>query len=110
MGERVQRVSLIAAYLNDSITITPKGARLYDGRSADGTPVNTTADIRDKTGYVRDKDGNEITYTRIVYLDPSETIAVGDKVTFQSVEHIVVAVKRNQDLAGTAQQIRAMIA
>jgi len=103
-------MSLIAAYANDAVTITPRGPLGGDGRYSDGTPVVTTGWVNDRSGWYRNKDGTEITYTRVVYLKPDEAINEGDKVTYNGVTHVVVMVKRNNDVSNVSEHIKAMLA
>lgn len=102
-------MSLAEIYLNDALTITPKGALQGDGTYAAGTPVVTVGRVVDLTSQIRTLDGRQFIYNRIAYVNQDETIAVGDTVTFSSVVHEVVAVYRVDDLNNTSDHIKAFL-
>ena len=96
-------------YLNDAVTITPKGTLQGNGRYAfDGTPVVTTGWVRDKTKLVRTREGREVMYQYVVWLASDETVNEGDRITFDGKAHEVLSVKRINDIGNSAQHIKVM--
>ena len=103
-------MSLIEMLATDSITITPKGTLGADGRRAfDGTAVTTTARVIDRSGVLRPDTGREVTYDRVVYLLPGETVAAGDKITAGSVDHEVVELRQVDAIDGRLDHYKAMV-
>lgn len=103
-------MSLIETLVADSITITPKGTLGADGRRQfDGTAVTTTARVTDFSGVLRPDTGREVTYDRVVYLKPTETVAVGDKITFDSTDHEIVELRRMIGISGALFHYKAMV-
>ncbi len=103
-------MTLITDYRADSITIKPKGTITGEGRYPyDGTPVNTTARVINRSGMIRDGRGDEITWDREMFMAPTETVELQDKITFDSVDHEVVGKYIPRDVAGTQQYIKIKV-
>jgi len=94
-------MSIINDYLTESITITPKGTLQKDGTYAyDGTAVSTSARVTDKVVRVRTETGDEIIFDRVFWLSPSESLATGDRITWNSTNHEVMEIREGRFLVG----------
>ena len=102
-------MSLIGTYVASSITINNRTGQGADGRATFGASTSTTARVLDKSGVVRGKEGNDLTYDRVIHLKPTETIAVRDKITYDGVAHEVVFLREGRDIGNTLDHYKAMV-
>ena len=105
-------MSLISAYCNEAITITPKAATpLLNGQPdyTSTTAVLTKARVLDKTKNEYRPDATVTVYDRIFLLKPGESISVGDRITYDSTNHEVVDIKRGQHLDGIVNHKKVMV-
>ncbi len=104
-------MGLMDILATDSITITPKGTVGGDGRRTwDGAAVSTVGRVVDRSGLLRPTEGREVTYDRVVYLKSGETVAVGDKITHNSIDHEVVELRAVDYVAsGVVDHYKAMV-
>jgi hypothetical protein len=95
-------MGLITAYATDAITITPKGTLGGDSRYAyDGSTVSTYARVSVKSGVRKDENGKDWMYRFRVWLKPTETVALQDKITFNGTTYIVKELFERDDITGT---------
>lgn len=105
-------MSLLHEYANEAVTITPAAATpLLNGQPdyTSTTSVLTTARVLDKTKNEYRPDATVTIYDRIFLLKPSETINVGDRITYNSTNHEVVEIKRGQHLDGIVNHKKVMV-
>jgi len=100
-------MSWISEYLRETVTITPKGTMGDSGRYAfDGTAVTTSARVSDSKHIVRTTGKDEVVSDRDFWLNPDESLSIGDRITWDSVYHEVVQINKPRDLAGDVMHIR----
>ena len=88
-------------YMSDSVTITPKGTLGGDGKyTYDGTTVSTVARVKDHVGARLRNTGKEWVYQLKVSMRSTETIALQDKITYNSKTFIVKDIDSVDDIEG----------
>lgn len=95
-------MGLIDAYVNDDIIITGRGST--DGYGAydhTGTVTVTRARVVEKSGIRKGADGTDWLYAYKVYLSPSDTVALHDKITFNSTDYEIRDLEKHDDINGT---------
>lgn len=101
-------MSWVTNWLKDSVTITPRGTLSGDGTyTYDGTAVVTVGRVLQKSGRMLDNDGRDFMYKYEVWLKPTESLHVGDHITFGSDVLEVVDIYRGDFIDGTASHIKA---
>ena len=101
---------LIDDYLTKVITITPKGTLGGDGKyDFDGTDVITKACVMDTKKLVRNPAGTEIIADREFWVSMEDTLTVGDRITWSSINHEVVALRQGRFLDGTVNHQKAWV-
>ena len=94
-------MSIITDYLTENITITPKGTLQANGKYAfDGTAVETRARVLDKKIVEFAGHADQVVYDRAFWIAADETIAVGDRITWSSINHEVMDIRRGSFLVG----------
>jgi hypothetical protein len=103
-------MSLIDAYTTETVTITPKGTLSKFGTyDKDGTAVTTRARVLDKSGVRRSNTSDEIVYSKVMWLRPTDTIALLDQVTHDGVNHEVIDIVKPRDIAGVLSHIKVFV-
>lgn len=95
-------MSLADDYLTTAqeVTITPSGASNLFGEGAAGSPVAERARVRERRRLVRSATGEEIQSVAEVMLRPGASVAVDDRITYDSRTYPVVAVEPARGLGG----------
>jgi len=100
-------MGLIDDYLTHSVTITPKGTLGGDGKyDFDGTDISTTACVMDSKKIVKTSATTEIIADREFWLKPTVSVSVGDRITWDSTNHEVIALRKGRFLDGEDNHIK----
>lgn len=94
-------VSIIGAYANDQVTITPKGTRRGDGRySYDGTERSVYVRVVAKRGLVRKEPGKDIGYRYEMWVSSDDDVTQQDHVTWNGETFEVVDIVEHKLVDG----------
>lgn len=100
-------MSWITDFCRATIVITPKGTLGTDGRyTFDGTAVTTKARVSQSRRLIRSPGKDEVISDRQFWAAPTETIAIGDKITWNSENLEVLQIDKPDYLDGSASHIK----
>ncbi len=96
-------------HLRDWISVYAKAGRGFSGPAYSATA--TTMRVRVELGYRRitDNNGQDIVVDGTVFVHPTDTLAVGDKVTYGTQNYTVVSVQPMRDGNGNTHHSEATI-
>ncbi len=103
-------MGMLSGYTNEAITIVGRGTLGGDGEyDKTGTSTATTAFVKNRRGIVRNRDGEDVVFDKELWLDSSETVQLDDKLTHDSIDHEVIALRDGKDMYGNADFIKVFV-
>jgi hypothetical protein len=106
----VVSVTIVDAYLTETVTVTAHGALNAAGHFPySATPASSKARVQRKWGVNRDSTGKEYQYLFMLFLPTTTTVAVEDRVTIAGVYYYVKDLGVHKDVAGLHQYTAAYV-
>lgn len=96
----------INGLLNQTITIYPKSGYNAYGRESVGTGVSVKSRFQKQTKQKLLPNGSLITIEAIVYVPPTTTVNIDDKVTYGSIDYKVYGIYGAVDGVGVTSHIK----
>ena len=102
---------MIGEYMVDSITIQPRGtADKFGSFPYNIATTVTTARVQRKRGTVLREQGRIVEYTHVVWVRPTETIALEDRIIYASTNYTVLAIEERDFVDGADNHKRLLCA
>lgn len=91
-------MSLIAAYLNQSVQIAARSGHNSNGQATYSAAATARARVQMRKRLIRNESGEQVVSDMQVFLGPTTTIAEGDRITYAGVTYVVLSVTTEQGL------------